>query len=436
MEPETSSDRARPVTKADTALGARQALRVGGITLLLRVLTLASKLALTIAIARWLTPAEFGHWGLIVGVAAIGMVIAGLELYAVTQRDYIRYGSVEQARALRDLFVVWGAMYLILAAIAPVFVLLGVATPWLAAVIWLLIVLESLSHECFRILIALDRIIAANWVMFVRAGAWAYVAIALLFVSPSSRTIATLIAFWLVSCLLSIILAIFFVRGFSWKEALRKPIDRRWLWRSLLQSWPFMISAALALLTVYADRFILAAVVDASKLGVFTFYATIAIAISTVVTATVSHQFLPRITVAWGESAIGFKQTVRRFAKWNALIVIAMLIGAAVGIHVILLIVARPDYAEHLATYYLLILAVGLRGLADVPSYVLYSAHRERTLLWINIMVGTIALAGTALLAPRFGIIGAAFAAITSAVVQYAAMLWSTTRLLSAEQAA
>lgn len=403
-------------------------------TLLLRALTLASKLLLLVALARWLSPAEVAEYGLIVATASVGMTVAGLELYSITAREIVKSSKVRQARTLRDQFAVYPIAYLILGIVGVAAAQAGVLPASVAAKIWLLVVVESISHECFRILVVLGRPIGANLVLFVRTGAWAYLVIGVFWYAHSWRTLGIVISAWLIGAGLSIVLAMWIVRDLPWRATRGVAVDWPWLRASIIKGWPFMLSAVLALILTYGDRFILTGFVDRNSLGVFTLYSTLAIAISSLATTAVSQHFLPRVIRAHQTSLLEFRSSLRRFAAVNLLFVVALVLIALPAIHLVVLAVGNPIYSSELQTYYALMGAAGLRSLSDVPSYALYAGHKDRTLLVTNVVAAIISLCASLMLIPTYGTIGAGIAALVSATSLYvlqtimAALLMKTLR--------
>lgn len=395
--------------------------RVGTVfsTLLLRVITLASKLLLMVALARWLTPAEMAEYGLLVATASVGMTIAGLEIYSITARQIVKSPDEHKARVLRDQFVAFPIVHLALGLVAFVAVRAGLLEPAVAATIWMLIVIENISHECFRVLIVLGRPVVANWVLFIRTGAWAFLLVGLFWTFPSWRTLGLVVALWLLSGTLSIGLALWSVRDLPWGTTRGRPVDWRWLGASIAKGWPFMSSAVLALVLAYGDRYVLTGLVDRNALGVFTLYSTLAIAVSSLATTAVSQHFLPRVIDAAQTSLMEFRGSLRRFAVANLLFVTALVLVALPAIHVVVFVVGNPIYATELETYYALTVAAGLRSLTDVPSYALYAGHKDRTLLATNMIAAVISISASLLLIPSFGIKGAAIAALLASTSLY-----------------
>ncbi|MBZ0218595.1 MAG: hypothetical protein K8F25_18715, partial [Fimbriimonadaceae bacterium] len=182
---------------------ARRLISVGIITLALRVITLVSKLLLTLAMARMLSTTDVGSYGLVVAILSISTVAVGLELYTQGNRELVGLAPVDQVRIIRDQFILYGATYFAAGIVLFGTVLLDFVSAAFGGIVLGLLILDHFSQECFRVLIYLSRTVWANLILFFRAGVWAYVAIAMMFVYPSLRVVESVFLLWAVGALAS-----------------------------------------------------------------------------------------------------------------------------------------------------------------------------------------------------------------------------------------
>src|SRR5215510_10278604 len=214
---------ASPVPRREpVAIRWRQSgVRAAVVNVAARGLTLFSKLALTLALARLLTPEEVGLFNLITSALAILVFALGLEYHYFTIRELIEQPFNRRAAILRDQFVLHATA---LAVALPLFVLLSVSgaltrlPQWLLPWLLVLVVLELFANEAGIALVALARPVQSNVVLFIRSGIWVYVAIGAAALWPEFRRLPALLAAWTLGASCSLIAALWFTRDLGWRQ--------------------------------------------------------------------------------------------------------------------------------------------------------------------------------------------------------------------------
>ena len=147
------------------------------LNVVLRGLTLASKLCLVLALARLFSTEDLGTYGLL--SSALSFTVFGLafEYHYYTRRELIHSSGLRSSVLLRDQI----ALHLVSLVIGmPLAAMLGPAvfgrwmTPMLLGWFLALLPFEVLSQELMQALVALSRPLEANVVLFLRTGAWVY----------------------------------------------------------------------------------------------------------------------------------------------------------------------------------------------------------------------------------------------------------------------
>ncbi len=70
--------------------------------LILRALTLSSRFLLSLLLARMLSPAEVGEYGLLTAALAFALLAIGLEFYSYTLREMVPATPVQRTRIIAD----------------------------------------------------------------------------------------------------------------------------------------------------------------------------------------------------------------------------------------------------------------------------------------------------------------------------------------------
>jgi O-antigen/teichoic acid export membrane protein len=194
-----------------------------------------------------------------------------------------------------------------------------------------------------------------------------------------------------------------------------------------------MLTAAGALTISYVDRFMIDGFVGRSALGIYTFYSTISIGILSL-GASVSHQFLPKIIEAWSAGADPYRKAMHSFFWSLASVAVGILVLAAGLISPLLAMMQLTQYAASVGVFFLMLPGALLRILADVPSYALYAAKADTSLLVCNLGSAMAAILLNLALVPAIGIYGAAVSSsIASGVLLLALSLLAVRRMRRVE---
>lgn len=373
--------------------------------LLLRGLTLASRFLLSVLLARMLTAEQLGDYGLITATLAFALLALGLEFYSYMYREMVPASPRQRAQMIATLLVLAATAFLVVALVSILAVLTGFFPAQLAAWFLLILATEHLSLEATRILIIMSRPVRAYMGVFLRGGIWVYAIAALMFTLPGSRSLETVLIWWALGGTASVLFAAFSLRDLPWREVGRP--DLAWIAGGLRVARPFMLTAGGALTISYVDRFMIDHSAGRAELGIYTFYSTIAIGMLSL-GASVSHQFLPKVIAAWSIGADAYRDAVRTFFWSLAGITAGMVALAASLIVPLLALMQLTQYALSVGVFFVMLPGLFLRILADVPSYALYAAKADTSLLICNLGSAIVAIVLNLILVPVMGLYGAA----------------------------
>jgi O-antigen/teichoic acid export membrane protein len=383
----------------------RPAVVAAASVLLLRGLTLASRFLLSILLARTLSPDEVGEYGLITAALAFALLVLGLEFYSYMYREMVPASPGRRASMIANQLVLAAIAFAAMSLAGVLAVPAGLFSARLVPWFLLILATEHLSLEATRILIITSRPVRAYAGVFLRGGLWVYAIAALMFAIPTSRSLETVLIWWALGGAASVLFAAFSLRDLPWSEVGRP--DWIWIAGGLRVARPFMLTAAGALTISYVDRFMIDHSVGRAALGIYTFYSTIAIGMLSL-GASVSHQFLPKIIEAWSAGADAYCKAVRTFFWSLAGVAAGMVVLAAGLISPLLALMQLTQYALSVGVFFVMLPGVLLRILADVPSYALYAAKADTSLLLCNLGSAIAAIVLNLVLVPAIGLYGAA----------------------------
>ena len=373
--------------------------------------TLASRLLLTVLLARTLSADDLGYFGLMTGALPFGIVLIGLEFHNFLVREQVVASPEQRVEHIRNQGALYCCTYLVM--LIGVAALLVIRPDLIGIVSWFvaLLAVEHLTIEASRNLIAFKQPLAANLVLLVRGGLWVYVLGIVMIAAPAARTIEAVFVAWLIGGSCGIVLAIMLFRRLPWKDVRWQGVDWLWIARGLRTSIPFMVIVASVLTSAYCDRFFIDGYLQRRDVGIYTFFSMLAIGVQSLITS-VSQQYLPVIIAARHEGADAHRRSLVRFAKVLAFYSAAANAASIAAIYPVLWLIGKADYTENLHIFLLLLAASAFRGFADIPAHALYSAGADRELLVSNFASAVTAICLSATLIPMLGLPGAALGSL------------------------
>lgn len=359
---------------------------------------------LSILVARYLGPANFGELSLALAILAIGMILAGAGVDRILLKE-LESGSRSEilgsATALRFIAAVFSCA--IVNCVAAEFYQ---NQPALRAMLHLmssaflfhpLAVLESYYRFSMK-----GKLIASIrfWGIFssstLKLGLIYFDAEFLHFAIPFVLEIATSSSLFLY----------FYLReGFEKSEVLRSKVQ---IMRSqIAQSWPLMLSALIGALYFHLDKVIINQFVSASALGVYAFYFSL-IAMITYLVQSINLGFLPDLNARFFSGYQEFWERYETVTAIKLLVLIPVLVVFDFVIAPVIPIIVGAEYSPPsglLCVFYVYLIFVAL-GSLSIEYYIL--EHRTRLLLLFRVVTLLVNVAANLLLIPRVGSVGAA----------------------------
>jgi O-antigen/teichoic acid export membrane protein len=357
--------------------------RLGNVAL--RGLTLATKLVLFLLLAKLLEPAEVGLFGLVVATIMFVQFALGYEYCKYANRELISAPPGRWPLIIRSQSAFYVATYVV--TFPAVLLLFGLdALPWgVAAWFLVLLLLEHVTHEMGRILVAMQCQTQATALLFIRAGAWILVVIPLMWFVPALRSLDSVFAAWAIGAAVAAVIGYARIASIAgWRQ--RAPVDWAWVKRGVAVSTPFVVATlALKALTTF-DRYWLEAIADLQVVAAYVLFVGIANSIRSFLDASVFTFAYPALVKA------GVDGDAPRFAR-----ALRVMLIEAVGITVLMtaLILAliepllrwigKDVYEANLGLLHWTLGATLLYTLGMVAHYGNYARHQDRLILVANL---------------------------------------------------
>ena len=380
----------------------------------LRLVALAAKLLLMLYMARFVSPADFGEYGLVAGTVSILMTAAGIRLDYVTARELVRETEYECARKMRDQLWFYGLNYGVLGTALALIALSGIplATYHTLLFIYVLTILESCSALMFTNMVSLGRPIVSTMLLLIRTGLWVLPLAAAGIVNPVFRTADAIFVAWILGAIASIVFAAWAWRALPWRSLQGVPVDWEWIWRSVRGCTLIWVSTLAATAGTLVDRFVVAADLNLDLVGVLTFYASFATALYSLIESSVFYTYPRLIDLYQDNNKASFNQEAIRLSRTAALHGAIIAVPIAIIVPMVGIVLHRPLLLAEAPTLWLLLFATWIRINAKTLYLVLFATHRDRA-IWLGDLLYLIpALGGNMILVPLYGFPGIGYSAI------------------------
>jgi O-antigen/teichoic acid export membrane protein len=388
-------------------------IKAGLLNISLRALTMASKFVLLFFMARVLSPAEIGVYGLMTVTIPLALYVLGFDFYTYSTRELLKHGRGKWASMIRDQFAFHALAYVIVLPLLLIPFFVGVLSWKYVAWFYLLLVLEHVAQEFYRILVTFSRPLLANLALFFRSGAWCYAVIVLMQLRPSTRCLSTIWLAWLIGSLLGLIIPACYLRGLGWRKAVKTVPNWQWITHGAGVASRFLGSTLAVTAIVTLDRYFLKYYHGDSAVGVYTFYSAIYASVQVFVDTGVTMIMLPKLVEAYQNGRFDeYSWLMRQFARNLGIAVVTSCLLAAVGIYPVLLLIHKPIYLQHLSAFWVLLAAAALVQLGNIPHYGLYVRRMDKPILLGALAGLTASIPLFIILVPRYGQLGSALSVL------------------------
>jgi len=381
-------------------------LKVSIINIALRSLTLVSKFVLMISMVRYYTTEQVGTYGLFTAAITISLYLIGMDFHTYSTREMFKHQQENWMILFRDQIIFHSIVYVFLLPL--LLIIVTKILPWnVLGYFFTILIFEHLLQELQRLLINLSKPIQATIVLFLRSGAWVYIIVGMIWMGFNNLSIVWLA--WLGGLLFGIITAIIQLRNMNWTSMFTHHIDWKWILRGLRVCVPFLIGTLLLRLIELMDRFIIEYFHGSSLVGIYTFYYSMANVIMTFVYTGVISILFPRIIQAYSESKY---QQYHHYMKKLTVLTVNSTVILAICVYFVtnfaLEILGKMEYKQYNTAFVILLIAISLNVLSQIPHYGLYVQKKDRSILVSTFVSFITSGILNFLLVPKFGIYGSA----------------------------
>lgn len=351
----------------------------------LRSLSLGSRFALLFVLARLLTSAELGLYGLVVVTVSFSVLVLGGDYYTYSHRELMSRPREQWSFVLQHQVLAVALLYVVLLPLQGLVFGFGLLPCSVAIWFFTLLVVEHLAQELNRLLVAMQMPLTASWVLFVRSGLWVWVVVPLMWNISALQNLETIFLAWFVGSLLAVLLGV----GAVWRAIPNWQwwrIDWAWL-RTGYRKGLMFLTATMCFRTLFtADRYILEHFAGADMLGAYVLYCGMAMAIVNFMDPAIFSFLYPRLVSAWRQ---GHYVTYRRVLKELTIsaVLASFCLAAACALLApwVLRWTGRDIYLAQQPLLWVLLAVAVLYGIGMVPHYGLYARGADRSIMFAHI---------------------------------------------------
>ncbi|MDT3709479.1 MAG: hypothetical protein ROZ65_04985 [Pseudomonadaceae bacterium] len=387
------------------------------INILLRSGTLLCKFLLVFFLARFLPPEDLGVFGLIVAAIGYSFFLIGFEFYTYSSRELLGVDKGKWFPIIRDQWIFFAISYSLFVPLA--LLAFGAYFSSWKYVEWFLVLLllEHTAQELNRLLVVMNEQFMASFVLFLRNGAWAIVAILLMSYVEGARRLDVVFLSWSIGAVAACVLGMSKLLQLD-KSAWDRKVDWCWIFRGIKIAFPLLI-ASLAVRGLFTfDRYWVEAAAGLDILGAYVLFIGIAFSIVSFLDAGVIAFLYPRIVFAAKE------QNEQRFKKNMKELAITLVLATGAMTALSLLIspfvlgwIGKDVYIDNLYLLKWLLLAVAIYAASLVPHVGLYAKHCDKAILYSQALGLLVFFVGCFIGVPVFGVIAVVWAMCLSFLV-------------------
>ncbi|MFT4644286.1 MAG: O-antigen/teichoic acid export membrane protein [Planctomycetota bacterium] len=389
------------------------------IVLALRGFSIGARFLLSFLFIKHISLEFQGEYSLLITTITICTLISGLDFYVYANRFLIK--NLDKANfALSNQFIFHLCTYCLLIVVYFSLYLLGVTHDYITITVLFLVIFEHLGMEFFRVYIALEKVLMANILLFLRTGVWPLILIYQLLFTETNISLNLVINYWVLSGMLSVLIGFIYINR---TIKLSKPVfDKKWIVRGIKVGGLFFVATGAQKIIEFSDRFIIDAILGPKTLGVYSFYFQLSNLVNVVIFTIFFSFMYPKIIYYIDKrEKRNAMAIIGKLKLYSVVVIVIYALFLIFLMPYVLKFMDKPELNEYQIVLYLFLAGNLFLNLSFTSHYALMAVEEDRRLMWIAIVVGVINISGNFVAVNYFGIIGAVCVfALSSALLYFA----------------
>ncbi|WP_312922353.1 hypothetical protein [Stutzerimonas nitrititolerans] len=325
---------------------------------------------------------ELAIYGLLVATVAYAIYPLGFEFYTYSSRELIALDNSVRGEFIKTQMVLHFLLYLVF---LPLFCLLfyfEVLSYDYIGFFFVILILEHINQELFRMLVALSKQLHASLALFFRQGAWALVVVLVMYFYPNTRHLENILMAWALGGLVSLFISLYAViilKSGSWESK----VNWRWIKNGLYIAIPFLVATLGTNGIMTLDKYFIDFMHGKEALGVYVFYLALSISLLSFLDAGVFSFLYPKmVAVASKNDWAGLVDLMNKMFIQVVILSVLFLFFATLFLEYLVQWVGKGDFAERTHIFYILLAMVFLQALSYIPHYALYALRKDRPIIY------------------------------------------------------
>lgn len=386
--------------------------------LFLRGASMGSKFLLMIGLSKVLKISDYGEFSLIVTTITFFIFLVGFDFYNFSHREIIN-NDTKKLQFIFNQFVFHTISYVIFIPIIYFTFLKGIISFNYFFLFYILLILEHLGQEMFRLLNLFNKPNIANFTLFFRTALWIILLVILHTLNVIKININAILKFWIFGSLFSLIfgLAYFILKSSSNLSTLKNVIylDKHWLKQGLIISYPFFLGTIAYKIIEYSDRYLIDWFLGKQQVGIYFFYSNIANMVNIVINTITITLLVPNLLrVISTNIKTDVKAYINKFSRELKLTTIVVSVFVALFIYPILLWVDKISFKSDLAVFFVIIIGNVFLNISLLYHFLLYGYSKDKEILKPALIAASLNIVLNIIFIPIFGIIAAGLSTLLS----------------------
>jgi O-antigen/teichoic acid export membrane protein len=383
----------------------------------LRGASIGARFLLSFLFVKYISLEFQGEYSLLLTSITVLMLVTGFDFYVFSNRFMIK-NREQTGYALTNQFFFHLITYTALFILFIVLTLIGITNEFLTITILFLLIFEHLGMEFFRVFVAIEKVLIANVILFVRTGTWPLLLIYQLIYTTKEITLTTIITYWMTASIISVVLCIPFI--YDEIRGTKFYIDKKWIKRGTKVAALFFIATFSQKIIEFSDRYIIDSFLGAKSLGIYSFYFQLANVVNvTIFTVLISFMY-PKIIYFIDKKRK--KEAIVEVKKLKKYIIVLISLYAmllSIILPYILDFVGKPELYDFQIVFYIFLTGNLFFNLSFASHYALLAIEKDKELMKISIGLAVFSLVANLIGVAYFGIIGAVIVFAISSLLLY-----------------